>query len=91
MNKTLTKFKEGFKELENYMIDDDYIRTKKRLIIIDQDGVMPMKEQGIMVKEPCHKCLDILNELAKDPNNYVLIFSNNTKEMMHSWYSEIAP
>ena len=45
----------------------------------------------MMVKEPCHKTLDSLNELAKDPNNYILIFSNNTKEMMHSWYSEISP
>ncbi len=41
--------------------------------------------------EPDPKVLHLLNDISKDPNNIILIISNNTKTQMHNWYAEKCP
>lgn len=70
------------------------MRAVTRLIIIDQDGVLPMKGQHSThhkTLEPYPQVLHILNELTKDASNTVFIISNHTKKQMHNWYAESCP
>lgn len=65
-----------------------------RLIILDQDGVIPMKGQHSThhkTLEPYPHVLHILNELTKDPSNTVFVISNQTKRQMHNWYADECP
>ena len=39
----IIKFKQGFKELNASILEDSFVCSKKRLIVIDQEGVIPMK------------------------------------------------
>ena len=43
LNWQIIKSKQGFKEIEVNMLDDIYQDCSNRLIIIDQEGVIPMK------------------------------------------------
>lgn len=43
LNWQFIKYKSGFKEIEVNMLDDVYRSSKKRVIIIDQEGCIPMR------------------------------------------------
>jgi trehalose 6-phosphate synthase/phosphatase len=61
------KSKQGCKELNVSILEDHYLRSKKRLIMIDQDGVIPMKQKDGRNNEPTNEIVSALNELSMDP------------------------
>ena len=68
-------------------MEQNYLRSINRLIIIDQDGVLPMKGQNRAQLEPCSHILHNLNEISRDERNTVFILSGHTKDLMHKWYA----
>jgi len=86
----IIKFKHGFKELEFNMIEGRYQMSRKRIIIIDQEGVIPMKSKnGVM--EPSAEAMKALNGISDEPSNIVFVVSKESKKLMHQLYSEKAP
>ena len=43
LNSTLIKTRQNFQELKVNNVENSYMRAVTRLIILDQDGVIPMK------------------------------------------------
>jgi len=43
LNSTLIKTRQNFQELKVNNVESSYMRAVTRLIILDQDGVIPMK------------------------------------------------
>ena len=63
LNQTLIKTRQGFRELRLDYEEQNYLKAVSRLIIIDQDGVLPMKgSRGN--EEPYPHVLHILNDIA---------------------------
>lgn len=71
-------------------MEEDYCNGKKRLIIIDQDGVIPMKTVNGM-HEPTPEAIQALNQISDDKQNIVFVVSTESKSLMHSWYHQKAP
>jgi len=72
------------------MLDDVYQDCSKRVIIIDQEGVIPMKTNHGKL-EPTVEAIQALSLIADDPNNIVFVVSTESKSLMHKWYHEKAP
>jgi len=86
LNQTLIKTRQGFRELRLDYEEQNYMKAVSRLIIIDQDGVLPMKgSRGN--EEPYPHVLHILNDIAQDERNTVFVVSSSTKQQMHKWYA----
>jgi trehalose-6-phosphatase len=60
------------------MLDDIYQDCQKRMIIIDQEGVIPMKTTHGKY-EPTAEAIAALNIISDDPNNIVFVVSTESK------------
>jgi trehalose-6-phosphatase len=77
------KSKQGCKELDVSILEDHYLRSKKRLIMIDEDGVIPMKLRDGRNHEPTNEIVSVLNELSMDPHNIIFLVSPESKSILH--------
>jgi len=64
----MIKTRKGFKKLEMKTIEANYQQSHKRLIIIEHEGVVPMKDVNGKL-EPSSNFLRELDMVAKDPKN----------------------
>ncbi len=78
VNWQIIKFKRGFKELECNILEDSYSCSAKRLIIIDQEGVIPMKSRHGK-HEPSIEAIEALNAISEHKENIVFIVSTESK------------
>ena len=63
----IIKFKQGFKEFEfNMHIESRYKMSGKRIIIIDQEGVIPMRNCNGQF-EPTPEAIKALDQLSNQP------------------------
>ena len=89
LNWQIIKSKKGFKELEAEHIEEVYEQSKKRLILVDSDGVLPVKfNPATGMEEICHEAISILDTLSQDPNNTVFVISPSSKKLLQSWFSK---
>lgn len=78
--------------MKESIVESNYSRACNRLIIIDQEGVLPMKQTaGRNMQEPSSKIISVLNEITKDERNTVFIISSQMKSYLHNWYAEKSP
>ena len=88
----LIKSKPGFKELDVDMVDYRFQNSQNRMIIIDQEEVIPMQYIKDSVKmEPTPEAIKVLSQLSDNPKHIVLVISRESKALMHQWYAEKAP
>lgn len=78
LNWQFIKYKSGFKEIEVNMLDDVYRSSKKRVIIIDQEGCIPMRTHNGRW-EPTSDAISALNQISSEPNNIVFVVSSESK------------
>jgi len=82
LNQTIIKTRQGFKELKESYVEGNYNRSCNRLVIIDQEGVLPMNSKpvrtapGQSVLEPQAKVIKVLNEIISDERNTVVVISS---------------
>ncbi|PSS16355.1 Alpha,alpha-trehalose-phosphate synthase [Actinidia chinensis var. chinensis] len=75
----------NFRKLSIDVIVSDYIKAKRRAILLDYDGtVMP---QNSINKTPSAEVISILNRLCGDPRNIVFIVSGRGRESLNKWFS----
>jgi len=59
------------------LLGGEYERTINRLIIINQEGVLPMRSHGHSKKqEPPSHLLEVLNDICNDERNTCFILSS---------------
>ncbi|MBN1292393.1 MAG: bifunctional alpha,alpha-trehalose-phosphate synthase (UDP-forming)/trehalose-phosphatase [Candidatus Latescibacteria bacterium] len=67
-------------------IISDYIKSKKRLILLDYDGTLRDFEKNPQDAIPDRKILRLLIKLSDDPKNDVLIISGRDKYILETWF-----
>jgi len=64
----------------------DYMSAKKRLIMLDYDGVLTPFSDYPKAAKPSRETLDLLKKLAGDPRNDVVIVSGRDKKTLDEWF-----
>jgi len=67
-------------------LENIYEQSKRRLIIVDSDGVLPVKINPQGKEEPSPEAISVLDTLSKDPNTIVFVVSPGSKTLLHRWY-----
>ena len=68
---------------------EDYLRATRRLILLDYDGTLvPFAEKPEKAK-PDHGVLELLEGLASDERNEVVIVSGRDKETLDRWFGKL--
>ena len=81
----IVQFKVGFSELRVDRMANQFIQSHKRLIIIDQEGVVPLRNG-----QPTPEAIEALDNISDQPENIVFVVSSEEKRLMHHWYAEKA-
>ena len=75
-------------EVKRDMIND-YIRSKKRLFLLDYDGTLvPFAEKPTKAK-PDNALLEILKKLSIAPENEVVIISGRDRHTLEKWFGSL--
>ncbi|CAI9280014.1 unnamed protein product [Lactuca saligna] len=75
----------NFRKLSIDDIVSDYLKAKRRAILLDYDGtVMP---QNSIIKTPSREVISLLNRLSSDLNNTVFIVSGRGRESLSKAFS----
>lgn len=89
-NWQFVKTNKNFRLLDVKQVERNYASSKRRLIIIDEDMVIPLvKDNDTTVASS--DAIHTLSELARDPVNTVIIVSTETKEKMENCYKGCDP
>lgn len=65
----------------------DYREAKKRLLLLDYDGTLVPFASTPMEAEPTGEALELLEQLAADGRNTVVVISGRDKKTMENWLS----
>jgi len=66
-----------------------YRRAESRLIILDYDGTLVPLHGHPHKAEPDRELIDLLNTLAADPANDVVVASGRTHKVMNDWFGSL--
>ncbi|MEO3404860.1 bifunctional alpha,alpha-trehalose-phosphate synthase (UDP-forming)/trehalose-phosphatase [Mucilaginibacter sp. CAU 1740] len=64
-----------------------YIKTKKRIIFLDYDGTLVNFKSNIDQASPDKELYNIINKLAEDPANQLVLISGRKHENLDEWFS----
>lgn len=70
-------------------IKKEYDEAKKRLIILDYDGTLVGFKRDPLQAYPSQRVLDLLEQLAGDPKNNVVISSGREKKILDKWLGKL--
>ncbi|TMW99494.1 hypothetical protein EJD97_002438 [Solanum chilense] len=75
----------SFRKLSIEHIVSAYKRTKHRVILLDYDGTMTVRNS--ISKGPNAEVISILNSLCRDPKNIAFIVSGKDTKTLSQWFS----
>lgn len=70
-------------------IRDAYLRSHRRLLIFDYDGTLVAFAKWPQQAAPPPALLDLLNALAADPRNRVVVMSGRSAENLDRWFGKL--
>lgn len=68
----------------------EYRNSKKRLLLLDYDGTLVPFVRNHALAAPSHKVLSLLQKLAEDPCNYVVLVSGRDRQTLERWFGDLA-
>jgi trehalose 6-phosphate synthase/phosphatase len=68
---------------------DKYCRSSSRLLLLDYDGTLVPFSVNPENAVPSQSLVDILNALARDPKNEVVLVSGRRKDFLDQWFSKL--
>lgn len=75
-------------EMKRKLIDD-YLKSNERLVLLDYDGTLvPFAEKPEKAK-PDDELLRLLEQLAQEPKNEVVIVSGRDKDTLKKWFGSL--
>ena len=77
------------KKLRPGEIRDAYLRTARRLVVLDYDGTLVPFAKRPQQAVPPQVVLDLLTALAGDPKNLVALMSGRSSENLERWFGKI--
>ncbi|NIM20021.1 MAG: bifunctional alpha,alpha-trehalose-phosphate synthase (UDP-forming)/trehalose-phosphatase [Candidatus Latescibacteria bacterium] len=72
-----------------HMLRRRYANSSKRLLLLDYDGTMVPFAQKPDEAYPPSDLLELLEKLASDPNNTVVLVSGRDRATMETWFEDI--
>jgi trehalose 6-phosphate synthase/phosphatase len=67
----------------------EYRNSRKRLVLLDYDGTLVPFVRDHALARPGHKVLSLLQKLADDPANYLVIVSGRDRQTLESWFETL--
>ena len=77
------------KKLRSGEIRDAYLRSVRRLLVLDYDGTLVPFAKRPQQAVPPQVVLDLLTALAADPKNLVALMSGRSSENLERWFGKI--
>jgi len=71
------------------MLIEKYLKSKKRLLLLDYDGTLIPFEKKPTKAKPDAELLETLKCLNQNPNNTIVIISGRDKEILEKWLSDL--
>jgi trehalose 6-phosphate synthase/phosphatase len=68
---------------------NEYRTSRKRLILLDYDGTLVPFTRDFARAQPGQKVLSLVQRLADDPRNYVVIVSGRDRLTLESWFKAL--
>ncbi len=68
---------------------DEYRNSRKRLVLLDYDGTLVPFVRDHALARPGHKVLALVQRLADDPANYVVIVSGRDRQTLERWFEAL--
>jgi trehalose 6-phosphate synthase/phosphatase len=67
----------------------EYRKSRKRLLLLDYDGTLVPFVRNHAHAVPSHKVLSLLQQLADDPCNYVVLVSGRDRQTLERWFVDL--
>jgi trehalose 6-phosphate synthase/phosphatase len=67
----------------------DYKKARRRLFLLDYDGVLHGLVSNPSSAEPSKQVLDLLKRLATDPKNDLMLVSGRSKDDLQKWFGHL--
>jgi trehalose 6-phosphate synthase/phosphatase len=71
------------------IIRQHYSKTQKRLLLLDYDGTLTPIVRYPHLAAPTEEVIELLNSLADDDRNTVVIISGRSKDTMQEWFGNM--
>jgi trehalose 6-phosphate synthase/phosphatase len=68
---------------------NEYRRSLKRLILLDYDGTLVPFVRDHALARPGHNVIALVQKLAEDPANYVVLISGRDRQTLESWFGAL--
>lgn len=68
---------------------DDYLNSKKRLILLDYDGTLVPFSEKPERAEPDNQLLTLLKSISADKKNEIIIISGRPKQILQKWFDKL--
>jgi len=76
-------------DLHKQKIIDAYYKAKRRLLLLDYDGVLRSFEREPAAAKPSRELVALLRRLGRNPANDVVIISGRSKADLHTWFGKL--
>jgi len=67
----------------------EYLKSSKRIIILQTDGFLIPFAPAPFLARPSRKVISVLTQLTKDPKNIVYVISGRDRNTMSTWFGNI--
>lgn len=67
----------------------EYRKSLKRLVLLDYDGTLVPFVRDYALARPGHKVISLVQKLADDPANYVVLVSGRDRQTLEKWFGDL--
>ncbi len=67
----------------------DYRKAGRRLVMLDYDGTLVPFQKDPQLASPSAQVLSIVNQLASEPRNEVVLISGRDKDTLQNWFGDL--
>jgi trehalose 6-phosphate synthase/phosphatase len=81
---------EGLNASTRKQIAKEYRSSQKRLLLLDYDGTLVPFVRDHALARPGHTVLSLLQSLASDPANHLVLVSGRDHKTLESWFGDLS-
>jgi trehalose 6-phosphate synthase/phosphatase len=80
---------EGLSGATRKLLLKEYRSGRKRLLLLDYDGTLVPFVRDHALARPGHNVISLIEKLADDPANHVVIISGRDRQTLQSWFGDL--
>ncbi len=79
----------GLAGAERKLVLNEYRKSAKRLLLLDYDGTLVPFVRDYSLAQPGPKVVSLLQKLADDPANHVVLISGRDRQALETWFGAL--